>query len=132
MDIKLFFENTKKRMISLGKNVIDFSINNTKIVISIITLLILVLILVLFISISSNKNKKEIVSDNNLILTENMLIPDGPEVQTNYKNSRTTEDKWSQEEADKWFTIPSQKDLDNLNKTNEKIISDITGAAPWK
>ena len=46
--------------------------------------------------------------------------------------SRTTEEKWSQEETDKWFTVPTEKEIENLSNANDKIINSIVEAAPWQ
>ena len=37
---------------------------------------------------------------------------------------------WSDEEIDQYFTPPDYKMLKDLEKANDKIISEITGAAP--
>ena len=44
--------------------------------------------------------------------------------------TRQTKEKWSDEQADTWFQIPGQKDIDSLEKANDNIINEITGAAP--
>ncbi len=59
-----------------------------------------------------------------------LLLPDGPSVPSTYTVSRGKKDNWSQEEAEQWFTIPDSAAVDMLEKSNDSIISDITGAAP--
>ena len=73
------------------------------------------------------KNKEEV---RNVVLTETLLIPDGPELQRDYNISRETKEKWSDEQADLWFEVPTEKDINSLEKANDNIISEITGAAP--
>ena len=76
-------------------------------------------------------NKKEkAVDKKEIVLTEQLLVPDGPEIHTDYSISRETKDKWDDEQTGSWFVIPGQKDIDSLEKANDNIISEITGAAP--
>lgn len=131
MEIKEFFKNVKEKTISLFHKLVEFCINNTKIAILSLLFFLLVLIVILLISTSNSKAKnEEDIIKNELILSQELLIPQGPEIQREYNLSRQTDEKWTEEEADKWFTSPSQKDIDNLNKANENIISEVLGAAP--
>ena len=41
-----------------------------------------------------------------------------------------TQEKWDEEQADTWFEKPTEKDIESLEKANDNIIRDITGAAP--
>ena len=47
-----------------------------------------------------------------------------------YYFSRESREEWEQEEVDRWFEEPSQKNVDNLDKANDKVIDKILGAAP--
>ena len=131
MDFKDFFEKIKNAFISLYQKAVDYCRENKKqaIIIGSLVLLILVL-LILLLAFSSRKPKKLPYAEKELELSETPLIPKGPEIQEDYSLSRTPKDKWSEEEADTWFTIPSSNDIDSLKKTNDGIISEVLGAAP--
>lgn len=131
MDFKDFFEKIKNVFISLYHKTVDFCRENKKqaIIIGSLVLLILVL-LILLLAFSSKKSQKLPYAEKELELSETPLIPKGPEIQEDYSLSRTPKDKWSEEEADTWFTIPSSNDIDSLKKTNDGIISEVLGAAP--
>lgn len=131
MEIKQVVEKIKSKIISLYKKVYDYCSENKKqsLFIALLVLFILILLLVLA-SISSKNNKKLSVEEKPFILSEKLLVPKGPDVQEDYNITRTPKDKWSTEEADTWFTIPSSKDIESLGKTNDEIISEILGAAP--
>ena len=59
-----------------------------------------------------------------------VLIPDSPDIEKEYYPNRITENQWSQEEINKWFTYPEEETMKELEKANDKIVDDITGAAP--
>lgn len=59
-----------------------------------------------------------------------ILIPDSPDIEKDYYPNRITENKWTQDEANKWFTYPEDETMKELEKANDSIINDITGAAP--
>ena len=59
-----------------------------------------------------------------------VLIPDSPDIEKEYYPNRITENQWSNEEVNKWFTYPDDETMKELEKANDKIISDITNSAP--
>jgi hypothetical protein len=86
--------------------------------------------LVIFIT---QKSRKPVViqnSERELIADQKLLIPDGPETQKGYVTARHTTDKWDDADAERWLTIPSKKELDDLGRADDQIVLDITGAAP--
>ena len=89
----------------------------------------IILLIILLCCIPKN-NKKSEESEKPVVLTETLLIPDGPEINRDYNISRQTQDKWTDEQADVWFEKPTEKDIESLEKANDNIIRDITGAAP--
>ena len=91
---------------------------------------LLLLCIILLIALAGKKKEPAPVPGSVLELTEPLVIPDGPELPKDYTASRTPKDKWSEEEAQEWFTIPSQKEIDSLSKSNDNLINEITGAAP--
>ena len=136
MDIKELFSNTKETVINLIKPLIEkiqeFYEENKKLSLIILGLIAVLLIcLILLIALVSGKKKETpVIPGTVLELTETPLVPDGPELPKEYTPARTTKDKWTEEEAAEWFTVPSQKEIDSLSKANDTLINEITGAAP--
>lgn len=129
MDIKEFFNNLKAKIKSLYTRVKDFCFENTKIAI-IIGLLILLILLCIILFISTTGKKKETEEIEPIVLSQPLIIPEGPVLPKDYNISRKTENNWSEEEISEWFTVPSEKEIDALSKTNDNMINEIIGAAP--
>lgn len=132
MDIKSFFTNLKDKIVSLFEIIRDYCRDNKRNAIlfaslgaSILLLLILILCL-----LPKGKNKNKDIAPKEIVLTEPLLVPDGPEIHRDYNISRQTRDKWTDEQAEEWFTVPGEKDIESLEKANDNIINDITGATP--
>ena len=131
MDFKGIWENIKDKLSPLVEKVREFYEENkmlSYIIAGLVTLLLLCIILL--IALAGKKKEPEPVPGTVLELTEPLVIPDGPELPKDYTASRTPKDRWSEEEAQEWFTIPSQKEIDSLSKANDNLINEITGAAP--
>lgn len=130
MDFKSFFENLKEKIISLYELIKDYCSENKRNAILIGSLGVLVLLLIILL-LCIPKNKKQPAStEKPIVLTETLLIPDGPEIQRDYNISRKTQEKWDDEQAETWFEKPTQRDIESLEKANDNIILNITGAAP--
>ncbi len=111
-------------------NKIKFLIEEKKqIVLLSLIVFILILLLILILSLSPKKQKTNEI-ENPFILSQELKNIDGPEIQNDYIYTRKTKDKWTSTETEQWFTEPTQKEIDSLKKSNEKIISDIIGVAP--
>ena len=135
MDIKELFGNTKETVSNFFKPLIEkvreFYEENKKLSFIILGLISLLLICIILLCILAGKKKEPVVIPGTVLeLTEPLAIPDGPELPKDYTASRTPKDKWSEEEAGEWFTVPSQKEIDSLSKANDNLINEITGAAP--
>ena len=130
MDFNNFITKLKEKIISLYTKVYEYCQENTRNAIIYASLGCFVLILLILILCLSSPKKTKIENRKNIVLTEDLLIPDGPELFNDYNISRETQDKWSDEEAETWFEVPETKDITSLEKANDTIISDIIGAAP--
>lgn len=133
MDFSSTIDNLKEKISSLSENVSDWINENKKLSLIIGGLVLLILICLILLSISlDNEKKKNKKSDipENFTLTENLQIPLKPELDKDYNLSRKTQNQWSDEEVTTWFTEPSLKEVENLSKSNNKIVDDILGAAP--
>lgn len=130
MDIKAFFENIKEKIISLYELIRDYCQENRRNAILFASLGASVLLLIILLLCIPKKKKSQEPVEKPLVLTETLLIPDGPELQRDYNISRKTQEKWDDQQAESWFEKPTEKDLESLEKANDNIIRDITGAAP--
>lgn len=90
----------------------------------------LLLCIILLISTAGKNKKQKEVPGQKLELTEKLVIPNGPELPKDYTVSRKTKEKWTDEEADPWFTTPSQKEIESLGNANDNLVNEIIGAAP--
>ena len=130
MDFKGFFENLKEKIVSLYELIRDYCTENKRNAILIGSLLVLLLILLILLICIPKTKKTDSVQEKPVVLTETLLIPDGPELQRDYNISRKTQEKWNEEQADEWFEKPTERDIESLEKANDNLILDITGAAP--
>ena len=131
MDFKGILDSIKEKISSLIEKVREFYEENRMLSLIIAGLVaILLLCIVLLIALAGKKKETVKVPGTVLELTETPVIPDGPELPKDYTASRTVKDKWTDEEAQEWFTLPSQKEIDSLAKSNDILINEITGAAP--
>ena len=97
-----------------------------------ITLIILVffVIAMIIIFIQSSKPKQKQYEQTNIIIDSTPLYPAGPEIEKEYYQTRKKENTWSDDEIKKWFTETDQKLINELEKSNDKIINEVIGAAP--
>ena len=125
-------EKVKTVFSSVKNTIIELYFDNKKVfflLVSLCFIIFLCVILLIFIPKEKKESQNSYI-ENNLELSEKALIPNGPELPKDYTFSRKTKEKWTEEEAQVWFTEPSQKDIDSLSKSNDKMINEITGAAP--
>ena len=131
MDFKGIWENIKDKLSPLVEKVRDFYEENKMLSYIIAGLLALLLLcIILLIALAGKKKEPEVIPGTVLELTEPLAVPDGPELPKDYTASRTPKEKWNKEEAEEWFTVPGQKEIDSLSKANDNLINEITGAAP--
>ena len=130
MDFKSFFENIKEKIVSLFELIKDYCSENKRNAILFGTLGASIILLIILLCCIPKNKKTKVEQEKPVVLTETLLIPDGPEINRDYSISRQTQDKWSDEQADVWFEKPTEKDIESLEKANDNIIRDITGAAP--
>jgi cell division protein FtsX len=104
-------ENKKKKLIIL---------------ISVLIFLLLVLILILCLN---NKKENKVIS-NKYEISDYFYSPISPEIADEYMYSRVQQQKWTEEEVEKYITLPSEQMLDSLKSANDNIVNDILEAAP--
>lgn len=125
-------EKVKTVFSSVKNKIIELYFDNKKVFFLLVSLCFIIFLCIVLLIFMPKKKKESQNSyiENNLELSEKLLIPNGPELPKDYTFSRKTKEKWTEEEAQVWFTEPSQKDIDSLSKSNDKMINEITGAAP--
>lgn len=125
-------EKVKTVFSSVKNKIIELYFDNKKVfflLLSLCFIIFLCIVLLIFIPREKKESQNSTIQ-NHLELSEKLLIPNGPELPKDYTFSRKTKEKWTEQEAQVWFTEPSQKDIDSLSKSNDKMINEITGAAP--
>lgn len=110
--------------------ILSYLQENKKRTLIILISLLLLLLFILIISYCIKNLGKESNYKQQLYFSEELLIPEGPQTNEEYKVTRQTNETWSKEETDQWFTIPTTKEINILEKQNDKLVSDILGAAP--
>ena len=131
MDFQGILDNIKEKVSPLVEKIREFYEENKMISLIIAGLVALLLLcIILLICIAGKKKEPKVVPGTVLELTEPLAIPDGPELPKDYTASRTPKEKWSIEDSEEWFTVPTQKEIDSLSKANDNLINEITGAAP--
>lgn len=81
---------------------------------------------------TSQQEKKEtkVINQKNLVIDQELLIPNELTINNKYTHVREKKEKWSEEEANEWFTVPDETEIEKLSQANDKIVKDIIGAAP--
>lgn len=131
MDIKKMFTKTKEKIVSLVNKIIDFVKEDMRrALIILLSFLIVLLIILVIVSVASASKKDKAIEVAPIVLSQELIIPEGPQVKQDYTVSRQPEENWDVEETDNWFTVPSSKDVDDLSKANDNLILDVIGAAP--
>lgn len=62
--------------------------------------------------------------DQNVLTPESVIFKDG------YYLSRPKNLKWDEEETENWFITPDDDKIEELNKSNDSLVTDILGAVP--
>ena len=104
-------------------------------------LFVTVLALMVFLFISAmviavvqipKKHKRTVVipTAGRYVQTRELLAPAESTLTEDHYFSRIPEDRWTQEETDRYFTLPDESGLEKLRNSNKEIIDSIIGAAP--
>lgn len=104
--------------------------NKTIIFSTILIFMMFCAVCILAFKVSTPKKSVKQKEQQKLILEEKLLLPSAPTVNENYIVHRQTNEKWSDDEIKKWWTLIDESELQKLNETNNRIVEDIVGAAP--
>lgn len=87
-------------------------------------------IVALVVASARPRSAAALVPERTLDMGEELIVPPGPESEGGYITARKTGGKWGGDDVEKWLTVPSTKELEDLSRANDRIIDEITGAAP--
>ena len=107
----------------------DYLREHKKIALGIILGLAL-LLLILIIGIVASGKKTTLPNSITSNQEDPFMLPQNATVTEDYYFSRTTGDKWDQEQTDQWFTIPGTAAVEELGRDNDALVQEILGAAP--
>ena len=139
MDFGSIIESVKEKITelteSLSEKIRDLMETNKTLFFAILGMIFAILIcLILLIFIiaggSGKKDKNKGIPETTVMGTETPVIPDGPKLPKDYNISRPAKDRWTKEESEEWFTVPSEKEVESLSFSNDKVVNDILEAAP--
>ena len=97
--------------------------------IAIVLIIVLFFIGLVVLAIRTSPKKAKVKHVAEFTADAPVVIPDAPNVEKDYYQFRTTPDKWSSSDVDKWFTYPDDKIMKELEKSNDALADEITGAA---
>lgn len=127
-------DDIKNKFRGFKEKVQDFIDGNRKLALILLVAILLILILLVMLIVgSASKGSKSVSAQepNGAEAFEDSFIP--PQDATlgdDYYFSRNTEEQWSKEEADSYFTVPTPSVIDELRKDNDSLVEEILGAAP--
>lgn len=116
-------------------NVTDFIQENAKVTVAIVGILLVLSVSALLLAISRDEGgKKEeavvLPQAQGYHATGEFFAPQKESLTESYYFSRDEGFEWSEEEFDKWFTLPTQESVEDLGRANHKAADEILGAAP--
>ncbi len=119
---------------NIKANAEDFIEKNSKLTVAIICILIFLSLTAIFILLGSLGNDKAIkkidLPEEVFSKKEEFLPPADIKMTEDYYFSRITEDTWSDEELNRWFSVPNDSNMKALEDANDTLINKITEAAP--
>lgn len=115
-------------------NIRDAFTGNRRTAIAVTAILVVMTISAVIIVITTFGKKDKITPQAAVELPlkpdQTLLLPPSPVMPDGYLYSRERGGVWSEEDAFEWFTSPTQGSLDELSTANDRIATEITGAAP--
>ncbi len=93
-------------------------------------LIILILITLILILIQISTKPKILNSDTTFVTEDPFIMPQDMTLTEDYYFSRVTDDKWSSEETDRWFSKPDASNINELGTANDALVDELLGAAP--
>ncbi|NLM01358.1 MAG: hypothetical protein GX220_07910 [Treponema sp.] len=123
----------KDKIQSLIQNLKIWIDENKKTVFIFLSIVIVLLIILIIILITHDNKKEQNLFENNsneFILKNDFVIPSEPGFTEDFYLSREKQEKWSNDEVNKYFTDPKDGLLKNLRSENDKLSQKILEAVP--
>ena len=129
------FSSVLETLQDAKESVTDFIQENAKVTVAIVGILLFLSVSALLLAISRDEGGKQ---QEAVVLpqiqpyhaADDFFPPQKESLTENYYFSRDEGFEWSDEEFDRWFTLPTQERVDDLGKANHKAADEILGAAP--
>ena len=102
--------------------------NKPHVLIAIVLIILLFIAGLVIVMIQSSPKKAKDVQKIEFNADAPIMIPDTKSVEEEYYPYRTTSERWSRDELERWFTSPDEKVMDQLEKSNDELVEEITGA----
>lgn len=118
-----FLTNTKKKVFVF--KCID--IKQKKIVI-VVSGILLVSVLIILFNVNSETTKTDI--PNKYVFEDDLIPPLEPQSISSYLLNRETPKEWSQEESEDFFTTPDGDFLQQIQLSNDRLITNVLKDAP--
>lgn len=120
---------------NIKERIENFLQENTKLTVAVCAILIAFAVLAFILGAISEpkkqKTKKNIFPDAiPYSAVEDFFEPKKENLTEEYYFTREQAPQWSNEEFDRWFTVPDKSTVEELGKANEKVADEILGAAP--
>ena len=123
METKEVFKNLIEKIKSLFQKIINFCRENPrKALIAGCSVCIVILVLILISIIVKTPEPKKTEPEQVIVFTQDLLVPDEMDSEYSYDISRQTQENWTEEETEKWFTIPTPDQVEQLEKENGKSL----------
>ncbi len=99
-----------------------------KVIIIVAASFLFIFLALLIVMISNNTEPK--IEKVRYTLDFPLVLPKEPGYAGEYLFSHIPRDRWSQEEVDEWFVVPTGENLERLHSANDQVIIKILEAAP--
>lgn len=95
-------------------------------------LLVLMAAVALVVILTGRPKPKKVIklTDEPLVLEDELLVPEAQVYNEDYITSRVTQEKWSIDDVKKNFTPPNATQLSDLRKVNDRAVRDLVESAP--
>ncbi|WP_407397319.1 hypothetical protein [Treponema sp.] len=120
---------------NIKERVQNFLQENTKLTVAVSAILVSFAVLAFIVGAISEPKKKK--PEKNFFpdsipysAVEEFFEPQKENLTEDYYFTREQKSQWSDEEFDRWFTVPDNSTVEELGKANEKVADEILGAAP--
>lgn len=100
------------------------------IVITVLVTLFFIALIIFVCQPFTQKKMNLIQEEMPLVQDQKLILPENASTQTQYALSREPQEKWTKEQAQKYFTLPTQEELKNLENANDDLVDQILGSVP--